>query len=514
VGRSRVPGASSLTAALLFSLVAAAPAHATTDTHWDKQWGPAKIGAPAAWASTTGSGITIGVVDTGIDLTHEDLASKVVAHTACVNTGGDAARCAGSAQDESGHGTHVAGIAAATKDNAKGIAGVAPDAKLVVAKVFRGDSAALDDVKAGIQWVVDRGARVVNLSLETTSFLGLLGGGGGADLAMAVEYAWSRGAVPVIAAGNASLFSSSANYGTANAIVVGATGRSDELASYSVPTGSAKWAILAPGGNSARGGTESEIYSTYTPNRYAYIQGTSMAVPHVAGSVALLLARGLTPQRAVEVLLATADRAVSCGANSATCVGRLDVGRAVASTGAPTAPAPTTPPAPTTTAPAPTTTTPPPVPTTSPRLGPVPTDPVVTTTRPPASTTSTGPVATTTPAPPTTGGSATVVPGSPSTGVVAPGTAPTSNGPRAPLDLGIETLGTNDPAGGQDTTQDTRQDTTQGSFDGTLSASAGPLSGDADGPPAGFRGAAAAAIALLALVLVALVLHPPPRRLA
>ncbi|MGH9180726.1 MAG: S8 family serine peptidase [Acidimicrobiales bacterium] len=306
----------------------AGPAAATNDTHWDRQWAPLRIGAPAAWEVTTGAGIVIGIVDTGIDLNHEDLAGRIVGSTACNATGGDPARCSGSAQDEDGHGTHVAGIAAAAKDNGRGIAGIAPDAKLLVAKVFRGDSASLDDVKAGIRWVVDRGAKVVNLSLETTSFLGLFGGGG-ADLAVAVDYAWSRGAVPVLAAGNASLFSGSANYGSANAVVVGATGRNDEVASYSVPTGTAKWALMAPGGNTARGGPESAVYSTFVPNRYAYIEGTSMAVPHVSGALALLLSRGLTPQRAVEVLLATADRGVGCGGGSPTCAGRLDVARAV-----------------------------------------------------------------------------------------------------------------------------------------------------------------------------------------
>ena len=98
--------------------------------------GAGRIGAEAAWTRTTGAGIRIGIVDTGIDLEHEDLAGKVVESTSCVGSGGDQAKCKGSAQDDQGHGTHVGGIAAASKDNGKGIAGVAPDAQLVIAKAM------------------------------------------------------------------------------------------------------------------------------------------------------------------------------------------------------------------------------------------------------------------------------------------------------------------------------------------------------------------------------------------
>ncbi|MDP9389692.1 MAG: S8 family serine peptidase, partial [Actinomycetota bacterium] len=328
---SRLPA---LLAASLLGLVApvvsGGGAGATNDPHWPKQWAPPKIGAPAAWATTTGAGVKIGIVDSGVDATHEDLRDRVVASAACIGTDGEPAGCAaGQGQDQVGHGTHVAGIAAATKDNGRGIAGIAPSAQLVVARVFQGESAELSDVEAGIRWVVGQGAKVVNLSLGENVLLGGLLGSGESSLAPALNAAWEAGAIPVIAAGNAQLLGGNTTYGDVNSVVVGATGPEDRRASYSVPTENAKWAILAPGGDGAAAG---QIYSTVPNGQYGYLAGTSMAVPHVSGALALLLSRGVSKERAVELVLATADRRVSCGSNSPTCVGRLDVASAVAAT--------------------------------------------------------------------------------------------------------------------------------------------------------------------------------------
>jgi subtilisin family serine protease len=306
-------------------------ARASNDPSFEKQWGINTVGAPTAWSKTTGKGVRIGIVDTGIDLTHEDLAAHIVESTSCIDTGGNSLNCKGSAQDDFGHGTHVAGIAAAIKDNGVGIAGVAPDAELVVAKVFKGATANSDDVIAGIKWVVDHGAKVVNLSLGGALFV--VAATFGSELAAGVEYAWARGAIPVMASGNDDLFGvgiGSSQYGDINALVVGATGHDDKVAEYSSPTGNAKWAIIAPGGSGGQVDADN-IFSTYwakgKQNHYGYLAGTSMATPHVTGAVALLLAQGLTQQQVVERLLATAD-AVPCGPNSEHCTGRLNVARA------------------------------------------------------------------------------------------------------------------------------------------------------------------------------------------
>jgi serine protease len=348
--------------ALLVGL--AQPAAATNDTYFARQWSLTQIKAPQAWTRSTGSGITIGIVDTGVDMNHPDLAGKIVAMADCVGR-----PCVpGSAQDSHGHGTIVSGIAAAVTSNAKGVAGVAPDARLAVAKVLNSSGEGrVEDINNGIRWVVDSGAKVVNLSLGDPNFL--VSSVLGTPLKSGIEYAWSKGAVPVLASGNYATGIGdlgTENYGNVNALVVGATDRAGNVPSYSSAAGNAKWGLVAPGGAGA-GGADSNVISTFPiasgGSGYASASGTSMAAPHVAGAVALLLAQGLAPTAAVNRLLGTLDK-VSCGRG---CQGRLNLANAVgadpnapAATTASSAPATTrAPSAPRTTVPRPTTTRPP-----------------------------------------------------------------------------------------------------------------------------------------------------------
>jgi serine protease len=310
-------------AVVLGSVGLGAPAGASNDPFFPRQWGLSQIGAPEAWSTATGAGVTIGVVDTGVDLNHPDLAAKVSATARCV--GGPCRE--GGGQDDNGHGTIVSGIAAAVTGNGRGIAGVAPDASLVVAKVLDAEgSGRVDDINAGVRWVVDHGAKVVNLSLGDPDFLltSLLG----TPLRPGIEYAWAHGAIPVLAAGNyhlGVLDLGSANYGQLNALVVGATDKSGRVPSYSSPIGNAKWGLVAPGGSGA-GTADDNVISTDADGGYVAAAGTSMAAPHVSGALAVLLSQGLSPTAAVQRLTSTLDGSVACGTG---CKGRLNLAAAV-----------------------------------------------------------------------------------------------------------------------------------------------------------------------------------------
>ena len=305
-----------------------APASATNDPLFARQWPLARIGAPDAQA--TGRGVLIGIVDTGVDIDHPDLRGKVVGSAVCI----DGPCREGGGQDDNGHGTEVAGIAAANTDNRRGIAAVAPEAALLVAKVLDSDGAGrVDDINAGIRWAVDRGAKVINLSLGDPDFL--LTSLVGTPLRPGIEYAWTRGAVPVLASGNyrvGVVDQGSSNYGDVNALVVGATDRRNAVARYSTSIGNAKWGMVAPGGFGPGAPADDQVITTTLGGGYGAVAGTSAAAPHVSAAVAVLLGMGLSPTAAVERVLDTLDTSVSCGTG---CQGLLNLRRAVAAGGPP-----------------------------------------------------------------------------------------------------------------------------------------------------------------------------------
>lgn len=297
------------------------------------QWGVRQIAAQVAWDVTRGHGARVGIIDTGVDLGHVEMSGRVAASTRCIGTGGQAAQCGGSAQDDKGHGTHVAGIVAAPL-NGQGVAGVAPEASLLVVKALLGDgSGEARDVAAGIDWLLAQGVHVVNLSLsETISARAVRG----SLLEAAIVRAAEAGVVVILASGN----SSDAAEGTGfnlPAIVVGATDRNGNLAPYSRPLSSGiRWGMVAPGGDAGTGEQGQVISTFWMPGRrnaYAWNEGTSMAAPHVAGVAALLAAQGIYGQAAVDRLLSTAAPA-NCGTG---CRGRLNAQAAVGATLAPTA---------------------------------------------------------------------------------------------------------------------------------------------------------------------------------
>ncbi|MBF8304774.1 MAG: peptidase and subtilisin kexin sedolisin [Dehalococcoidia bacterium] len=243
------------------------------DPSFGNQWGMTKIQAPDAWNLTTGSSsVRIAILDTGIDQNHEDLTPKIVSNRNFTSSR--------TVDDRYGHGTHVAGIAAASTNNSKGVAGAGYNTSLMNVKVL-GDNGSgnYSWIASGITWAANNGAKVINMSLG--------GGSSSSSLETAINYAWSKGVVVVAAAGNSNTSSPSYPGYYSNVIAVAATDRNDVKASFS---NYGSWVdIAAPG---------VDIYSTL-PNHnnriglknYGYLSGTSMATPFVAGVAALVAAR-------------------------------------------------------------------------------------------------------------------------------------------------------------------------------------------------------------------------------
>jgi serine protease len=240
------------------------------------QWALTRIGAARAWNYEVGlsNSVSVGILDTGIDLHHPDLEANTV-------DGFNALSPGDSAQDDHFHGTHVAGIIAASTNNGIGVAGVSWAAKTVAVKVLdHGGSGTSCQVLAGMVWAAQHdGIRVMNMSLGAAGVCG-------EAMQEAVEYARSRGVVIVAAAGNGgagfNLPDSPAD--CQDVLGVGATDADDRPAAFS--NFGSYVDIAAPGVN---------VLSTLLDRRsgahtYGELSGTSMASPVIAGVAALLLA--------------------------------------------------------------------------------------------------------------------------------------------------------------------------------------------------------------------------------
>jgi serine protease len=310
---------------------------------WDLFETTGGINAPAAWDKSTGSGINVAVIDTGYR-PHADLSGQIVqgfdfvSNTIMANDGGGrdtdasdpgdwtpAGSCGtgipASDQNSSWHGTHVAGTIAARASNGLGIAGIAYNAKIVPARVLGRCGGYTSDIADAITWASGGTVNNVPANANKARVLNLsLGGTGSCDTTTqnAINGARSRGAVVVVAAGNSNVDatgSSPAN--CAGVIAVAATNRSGGKASYS--NYGSNVTIAAPGGDSGAAILSTLNAGTTTPgaDNYAFYAGTSMATPHVAGVVALMLSANpsLTPDDVAAKLKSTAR------AFPATCAG-------------------------------------------------------------------------------------------------------------------------------------------------------------------------------------------------
>ncbi len=302
------------------------------------------VRAPQVWAlGFRGQGIKVGIVDTGIDPNHPDLAGRVVAKTSFV--GGDGT-------DDNGHGTHVAGIVAGNGQASGGkYCGVAPEASLYAAKVLRADgSGMMSGVMAGVEWAVQQGVQVINLSL---------GGPGPCDgtdaLSEMCDTAVASGVVVCVAAGNAGPeHSTVGSPGCARQVItIGASDDDDRIAGFSSrgPTsdGRLKPDLVFPGVGITACRASGTSMGSPVDQYYTNASGTSMATPHATGAAALLLQAKpeWTPAQVKEALMKTA---VNLGQDpNAQGAGRADVYRAYLEEepGPTPTPTPPTPPTPT-----------------------------------------------------------------------------------------------------------------------------------------------------------------------
>lgn len=285
-------------------------------------WGLDAIGVPKVWQQGyAGKGVVVAVIDSGIDYTHPDINDNLWFNQNEIPGNGldddnngfiddwrgwdflDNDNDPRDTDPVSGHGTHVAGIIAG-ENNAFGVTGVAPDAKIMAIRslgVFRGEE---DPITGGIRYAVDNGADVINLSLGSQ--------GENPGISEAIRYANEKGVLVVMAAGNDGLnmisagqrFSQKvypAQLASEFGLAVGAMEKNQAIADFSNRAGSIPQNyVIAPG---------KEVYSSLLIDRYDFWEGTSMAAPHIAGVAALILSANpnLNPAQVADLITSTAN---------------------------------------------------------------------------------------------------------------------------------------------------------------------------------------------------------------
>lgn len=290
----------------------------TFSSTYDDLWWLKEINAPEAWGLSTGAGVTVAVVDTGVDYNHEDLQGNIWTNSGEIAGNGidddnngliddwrgwDFVNSDNDVMDDQGHGTHVSGIIGALKDNGKGIAGVAPNAKILGIKVLdRNGSGTFSDIIKGIKYAADMGARIINMSLGAvydfsidyikTNYASYY------DAYLkpikdAILYAAGKGSIVIAASGNSGTdVNRTVPGGFEETLSVGATTPTGGKAYFSNygPT----LDLTAPGWDVLSLRAAGTTLGTPVSTGYTRASGTSMATPMVTGVVALLLAQDPT----------------------------------------------------------------------------------------------------------------------------------------------------------------------------------------------------------------------------
>jgi type VII secretion-associated serine protease mycosin len=259
-------------AAAVRQAVPAAGPRERTDPIRDGQWQLDVLHAKTAWRYSSGAGVIVAVIDSGVDGTHPDLAGQVLPGVDLVTGVGDGQH------DPVGHGTTVAGLIAGRSDDRRGVVGLAPAARILPVRVLD-DHNQYDDaliVARAVRWAVDHGARVINLSLG--------GYGGSAALADALDYAFAKDVVVVACTGNvAPLAPTTVWYPAREPGVVAVAGldhsRADTL-----------WANSITGAQTVLSAPATDLVGA-RPGGYWRVQGTSFAAPLVTATATLIRSR-------------------------------------------------------------------------------------------------------------------------------------------------------------------------------------------------------------------------------
>jgi hypothetical protein len=297
--------------------------HATAtanDPYFGNEWHLAKIGAPTAWDASQGAGVTVAILDSGINVNHPDLAARLVPGFNVYSNNTDLT-------DVCGHGTAVAGVAAASTNNATGVAGVAGAASLMPIRVAYADSsggctAYYSTIASGLTYAADHGARVANVSYN--------GVAGSSSIMSAANYMKGKNGLVFVAAGNNNIDENISTDGSM--IVVSATDTNDAKASFS--SWGAFVSLSAPGVS---------MVTTDNSGGYSTWQGTSFSSPLSAGVAALLMAErpDLSGAQVQSLLYSTAVDLGAAGRDPVFGYGRVNAGAAVQAAASFAAPADT-----------------------------------------------------------------------------------------------------------------------------------------------------------------------------
>jgi thermitase len=274
------------------------------DPYYPNEWHEAKLGASTAWNVSTGSGVTVAILDSGIDSTHPDLAGQLVPGWNFYDNNSNTS-------DVYGHGTEVAGTVAAIGNNSIGVAGIAFGAKLMPVRVTDTNGwASISALASGLTWAADHGAKVANMSFAVQSYSTILS---------AAQYFINKGGVVMNSAGNTGTLDTTT---ASSALVsVSATDSTDTVTSWS--SYGPYVDVSAPGAG---------IWTTTMGGGYSSVSGTSFSSPLTAGVAALMMAANpkLAPSQIVGMLESTAVDLGAAGYDYYYGYGRINAAAAVA----------------------------------------------------------------------------------------------------------------------------------------------------------------------------------------